>query len=468
MALPLSPALPPLRPGLIDPSRQAEYSILLGKSLSTKNAPEVNQLLNVRYNWKSKQIPQRQVITDDHLSPGSYKLVVREETSEPYKYDGTADPRATKPDLACLALVFDKDKSAFVLESISKSLNFNLTYATTKPNIEQLPQLDTVSNSTNNIPQAEDYEERQNGEEDAADPQNPYDYRHFLAEAKKNAEAENATPKLFATRMPSPIPGASGTLATTKSAPSLQSPFMGPSKRRKVESNPTSRGLPKTSSSVASNATQAKFRTGSKTSKGRAKYKSTEKVVSSDEEEQKPLASHARTKHTRDGSSSQTYMPSPNIIVDEASDLTIDMGSPPPAARYKHKINPHAFSSNSRPQSRVNTASVSPQDENFNGDTNRDVEGDIDMDDGDNDDIEDLALPSPRATRAPSNVLSRITHDSNAEDDDEDDDGLAAELEAVFEQEDDRDNDTVRLGISAGHGQEHIQNEEESEVSEEE
>ena len=466
MAVQHSPALPPLRPGLVDPSRQAEYPILLGDSLSTKNALDSKQLLNVRYNWKSKQIPQRQIITDNHSSCGSYKLVVREDTSEPYKYNGTADPRTTHIDSACLALVFDKDKSAFVLESISKSLNFNLTYATTKPNIEQLPQLDTANNSTDNGPPMGEHDERRDSDEDAADPQNPYDYRHFLVEARKNAEAEASTPKVFATGMASPSLGASRMLTTNKSATSLQSPLTGPSKRRKVESKPVSRGLPKTNNSTASNAPQARSRAGTKMSKAR---KTTEKVVSSDEDRQKPDAIPANTRRNQEGSVSRTYMPSPHIIVDEASDLTIDMGSPPPAAKYKHRINPNAFSSNSRPHSRANTVSVSPQGEDVREDSERDVEGDIEMDDGDDndDDIEDLALPSPRATRAPSITVNRITHDSVAEDDDEDD-GLAAELEAVFEQEDDGDNGAVGLVISADQGQELNLHEEESEVSEEE
>jgi RNA polymerase II transcription elongation factor len=466
MAVQHSPALPPLRPGLIDPSRQAEYPIILGNSLSAKNAVDSNKLLNVRYNWKSKQIPQRQVITDNHPSSGSHKLVVREDTSEPYKYNGTADPRTTQTDSACLALVFDKDKSTFVLESISKSLNFNLTYATTKPNIEQLPQLDTINSTHSNSP-TEEHDERRDSDEDAADPQNPYDYRHFLAEARKNAEAEHSTPKVFATGMPSPTPGASRILATSKSATSLQSPFMAPSKRRKVETKPVARGPPKTSNPITSNVPHAKPRSGTKMSKGKVGYKTAEKVVSSDEERQKSAAAPAKPKHNRDGS--KKYMPSPNIIVDEASDLTIDMGSPPPAAKYKHRINPDAFSSNSRPHSRANTASVSPQGEDSREDSERDVEGDIEMDDGDedDDDIEDLALPSPRATRALSNNMNRISHDSAADDDDEDD-GLAAELEAVFEQEDDGDNGTVGLGISAGQEQGQVIHEEESEVSEEE
>jgi RNA polymerase II transcription elongation factor len=469
MAVQHSPALPPMRPGLIDPSRQAEYSIHLGKSLSANRSVAAKQMLNVRYNWKSKQIPQRQVITENRASSDSYRLVVREGTSEPYKYSGTVDPKTTDPDSTYLALVYDKEKSAFTLESISSSLNFNLTSATTKPNIEQLHQLETLENITENASQPQDNDELGDSDEDAADTENPYDYRNFLSEATKDAEAENATPKPSIIAMPSPKPGASKILTANKSATPLQSPFMGPSKRRKVESKITSRGVPKTGQPGASSAQKAKSRTNVVALKGKPGYKSAEKIMLSDEEDKKAQATRSKQARSRDALKSQTQAASPQIIVDEASDLTIYLGSPPQKARQKHRINPNAFAGHSGAQSRANTASVSPQGRNAGKESEGDAEADVEMDDddGDNSDIEDLALPSPRETRTASSTTNKTTIDRAVEDDDEDD-GLAAELEAVFDQEDDGDSGTVGLGISGGHRQETVQNDDESEVSEEE
>ncbi len=469
MAVQHSPALPPMRSGLIDPSRQAEYPILLGKSFS-ENRENTAQLLNVRYNWKSKQIPQRQVITENQTSSESYRLVVREGTSEPYRYNGTADPRTADADLADLALVFDKEKSAFVLESVSKSLNFNLTSATTKPNIEQLQQLETVHDVTRDASNHQDQEELGDSDQDGADAENPYDYRHFLVEARKEAEVGNATPKPVTPNMPSPTAGASRRLASSNAATSLQSPFMGPSmsKRRKVEPKVTARGVKNTSLSISSNAPKSKSRTTTTAPKGRAGPKSAVKADSTDEEKGQAQTTRGKQVPSRVASAAQKHTQSPQIIVDEASDLTIDMGSPPAKAKQKHRINVDAFASHSASQSRANTVSVSPQSRDSRANSEGDDEGDANLDDGDeDDDIEDLALPSPRETRITSNSMSRVTQD-RADDEDEDDDGLAAELEAVFDQEDDVDHEAVGLGISGNQHQPSMPNDEESEVSEEE
>ena len=469
MAVQHSPALTPMRSGLIDLSRQAEYPILLGKSFSEKRG-NAAQLLNVRYNWKSKRIPQRQVITENQTSSDSYKLVVREGTSEPYKYNGTADPKTTDPDLADLALVFDKEKSAFMLESISKSLNFNLTSATTKPNIEQLPQLETINDITRDASNHQDQEELGESDEDRADAENPYDYRHFLVDARKEAEVGSATPKPVTPNMPSPAPGTSRRIASSKAATSLQSPFMGPSmsKRRKVEPKPTARGVSNTSHPASSNAAKSKSRTTATAPRGRAGPKSAEKVDSTDEEKDQAQTGRGKQAPSRVPSTAQNHTQSPQIIVDEASDLTIDMGSPPVKAKQKHRINVDAFASHSASQSRANTASASPQSRDSRANSEGDAEDDANLDDGDeDDDIEDLALPSPRETRVASNSMSRVTQD-RAEEEDEDDDGLAAELEAVFDQEDDVEHETVGLGISGNQHQSQMLSEEESEVSEEE
>jgi len=466
-----------MRPGLIDPSRQAEYPIFLGKSLSASWHNPDHQLLNIRYNWKSKQIPQRQLITENRASSASYRLAVREGASEPYTYNGTVNPKTIDPTTSDLALIFDKEKSAFVLESICKSLNFNLTSATTKPNIEQLPQLETVKSSAKNAPTRQDEQDIHDSDEDAADAGNPYDYRHFLAEARKDTIAGNTTPKPVTTGLASPTPGASRVLVASKSTTSLQSPFMGPSttKRRKVEPKTTTRDVKKTNHPVSSIATKAKSRTNTIGSKGRMGHKSMEKLTTSDDDKEETQSTRGKEGHPRHTASVQKYARSPQIIVDEASDLTIDMGSPPLKSKVKHRINPDAFASFGI-HSRTNSASVSPQSNNPRDDSEGDAEGDVDMDDDndneneddddDDDDVEDLALPSPRETRAASNVMRKVTQDHAADEEDEEDDGLVAELDAVFDQEDDGDNGTIGLGIS-GNGNNGVQDEE-SEVSEEE
>jgi RNA polymerase II transcription elongation factor len=465
MAVQNPPALSAMRPGLIDPSRQAEYPILLGKSLSEKTTLGVNDLLNVRYNWKSKQIPQRQIVTNSHVAPCSYRLVVREDAHEPYKYDGSIDPQTSDPDMTQLALIFDKKNSVFVMESICGALNLNLTSATTKPNIDQLPKLQTANSTFDKSAQDDEEGVADDGEESGAEEGNHYDYRHFLAEARMGAEAGNGTAKTSAISAASPTLPKSKIVAAAKPATPVQSPFLSAAKRRKVEPKPLSHGVSKESKSPASNLAKARSRAGAATSKQSVDSKSAQKFTTSGEKKKGP-AYPTKQQPSRDNKTPQQYALSPQIIVDEASDLTIDMGSPPPAAKPRHKINLEAFSGHSRAQSRAGTASLSPQSGDTPGKQNNQNDKEVDMkdtEDEDDDDVEDLALPSPRETRAPFATANRITQDSAADDDDDDDDdGLAAELEAVFEREDDTENVAVGLGISGG------QADDESEVSEEE
>jgi hypothetical protein len=493
MAVQNPSASPAMRPGLIDPSRQAEYPITLGKSFSEKEARAVGveQMLNVRCNWRSKKIAQKQILTKSQRSTDPYRLVVREDAQEPYKYDGAIEPQTEGPRSSHLALVFDKEKSAFVLESISASLNFNLTYAATKSNIDELPRLQTTSGATNKSVQTddprddEDEDEEPDSEDSGAKVGDPYDYRHFLAEARADAAAGNSTPKTSGLGAVSPTLAKSRIVTTALPASPLQSPFTAGSKRRKVDQKSASEELSKGSATGPSNGSKPKAWVGATNSK--AKSRPVQSTSTSDKAKGKrqPRATNDKSSHRPGTASPQTYGASPQIIVDEASDLTIDMGSPPPAVKTRHKINLDAFSSHSRAQSRAESTSVSPpgraspaprsHDQEWRAGAGKERENSADDDDDDlnDNDIEDLALPSPRATRASNATANRITkydsplngvnHQNGVHaDDDDDDDGLAAELEAVFEREDEAANGAVGLGILAD------QADDESEVSEEE
>ena len=445
MAANSSPAVAPMRPGLIDPSKQAEYPLSLGEGFSS-NRP----LLNVRYNWKSKQIAQRQMISQNSSSRGGYKLAVREGKTEPYKYNGTIDPKATT-DIKSVALVYDKETNAFTLEPISTSLNFNLTSADTKPNIDQIDQLQTTGSANDDSSQAESQNDSPGSDGELADPDNPYDYRHFLAEASQNAEAGVKTPRPGTPGGASPTPGSAKLLTAAKTLTPLQSPFMGPSTRRKPATKAAPR--PIRAADQRSKVVKSKAKPTGLAKKEKPVPKSAERAESSDEGE-RPLIRGSTRKENPSESKRSGYMPSPSIIVDDDSGLTIDMGSPPPTNKRKHKINTAAFSGTSRARS-----PVSPR----MGD--RDSDGDVRI--GDDGDVEDLALPSPRAERTSTSRIDRITQGDGVEDDadnDDDDDGLAAELEAVFGQDDDGDlvdgQDTRENGA--------VFEDEESEVSEEE
>lgn len=381
-----SPALAPMRPGLVDPTKQAEFPVLPGRDLESS-------LMNVRYNWKSKQIAQKQVV--NRSSRGTYRLVVRDGSTDTASYEGVVDPRTADSSSVALALMFDKEQNAFTLEPISSSLNFNLTSSTTKSDVDQLPRLETTDSAKSSVKQNDDSD----GDEDA-DPDNPYDYRHFLKQAQKNAEVGGTTPRPATPGLGSPTPGSSKLLSAGKALTPLQSPFMGPSSvgsstRRKPAPKPSQRAKTKEPQGVTRAPRQA-------VKKSKQPPKSAEVVESSDEAE--PVQ--------RDSTQAKrNYTHSPNIIIDEASDLMIDMGSSPPRERKKHKIDPNAFSGDRSFKSFArDTRSLSPYEREPRTD----------------DDVDDLALPSPQAERVESSEGDRIAVV-------EEDDGLAAELEAAFD-----------------------------------
>ena len=91
-----------------------------------------------------------------------------------YKYTGSHQPSET------YALIFDPETKSFVLDKVSTEFTFNLrstpTNKSAKALASQYPQLET---SAPDASSSED-EMLDRGEEEAADPDNPYDYRHFL------------------------------------------------------------------------------------------------------------------------------------------------------------------------------------------------------------------------------------------------------------------------------------------------
>ena len=130
---------------MVDPTKQAEYPIVLGERLARNT--ESGRLINVNYNDKSKTATpqQRSTITRSSRSRDLYDLSVTDKPPSAdhtltYSYQGSEDPTGERN----LVLVFDPDRKVFVLEPVSSKLNFNLRSApgkTEKQVLEQYEQL---------------------------------------------------------------------------------------------------------------------------------------------------------------------------------------------------------------------------------------------------------------------------------------------------------------------------------------
>ncbi|KAG5296786.1 EAF superfamily domain-containing protein [Histoplasma ohiense] len=196
-----------LNGGLIDPTKQAEYPILLGSKLAGKGQYSTDKFIGITYNHKTKSSSrhQRATITATGSTQHQYKLTLQDKSHSAehknlvYTYHGSVDPTSlvSESETSNLVLVFDPEQKAFVLEPVSTRLNFNLRSApgkSTQQVIEQYPQLNVLSGEDQIS--CDDQLQERNGEDDAegaADESNPYDFRHFLPKPKAEIEGPDVT-----------------------------------------------------------------------------------------------------------------------------------------------------------------------------------------------------------------------------------------------------------------------------------
>ncbi|KAI1616774.1 hypothetical protein EDD36DRAFT_145721 [Exophiala viscosa] len=509
-----SPAIQPVRPsGSIDLRRPGEYPIVLGDSLKDENSKAY--LLNVRYNWQPQSgfKSGQGKLTE---SGGRYQLAVQDDNDGgDYNYTGSLNASKSGKDgekSTALALVFDKSRSVFVLEALSATLDMNLESGPgqSSKDARELPPLPTsVQASQNPIYKGISSSKSRSADDETPDASNPYDFRHFLAEARDNMEKStqqpgNRTPNPGGNLTPmssisTPIPGSSRFKATT---PQFRpNPAATKTSQQKGRRGPDTKGArpsaaPKTSNKrepiKSSNKPLSKARVSDSDEDdeqatidvSRAVSKSTTANTlkpTATRPNQAPGRGHARNRSANMGSS-------PHIIInDDDGGLEIDMGSPPPEDRARrNRVDPEMFrshtgtpvaglSSNTRPMSR-------PADENRERTRDKDVSmkdiegGTSASEDGD---VEEFELGSPRdkSLGVPhSGDVTMAEDDEETQpqkapvvannDDIDDEDLLAAELEAALEAEDDEaatHGNNVGLGIGM-----HTVQDDESEVSEEE
>lgn len=421
----VSSAPTPAPAGLIDPTKQGEYPILLGDKLRGKEPAQNDRFVSIKYNHKAKAAPPRQksTITPSSASQDLFKLTIQDGSpgtdNATSTYRGSVDPASllSDGDLNHLVLVFDPKRKAFILEPVSAQLHFNLRSAPGKTNkqvAEQYPQLDLLP---------EDDHASSEDELGAPDDDNPYDYRHFLPKSKPDAENPTINISTSSTPDPHSIPK-----KTTPPTAAAAKPKPKSAPKPKTQTNPLREQKRPPKPAASSNPSTVKPKP-SKPAPPPAPKEVAEESLPSDEEENVPEQDDSHDKPEDAGAS-------PNIIVD--GDLIIDLGSPPPS-RPAFNINPRHFSSN-------NTSA-----------------NEADDDDDDDDDIDELEPPLPAGALSNNNE-SHNTADTMEE---EDDDELAAEMEAAFEQSA-REEEARNQQMQQFQQQPQYESSDESEVSEEE
>ena len=433
----LTPSLPP--GGLIDPTKQAEYPVVLGDQLIANGHSTQNCLINVQYNYKTKSATSQQqsVIRRSSSRDDCYHLTIRDEAPTPehnplvYTYEGSLDPEqqylvtdeAASQEGRSLVLVFDPERKVFVLEPVETQLNFNLRSApakNTKQVLEQYEQLRTLlddDHGNNHYLNGSSGQRQIHGGDNASenggtpDQNNPYDFRHFLPKPYGKPPASGAS---------SPGPSYSmGKTATTTSAPAPTSAAAAASTKNS--------GSAADKDSVPSRSKSSRTKmlsTQQQQARSRTKKKSSESSAKNNTGADAPLA---RSDRRRSSPHARPSHPSPesNVIVD--GNLIIDMGSPRPS-RPAFKVNPAHFSSS-------NTPSNNMADDGGGGSE---------------EEMEDLRLPPPARHLQGSTPMDE---DLNQEDEGKEgeEDPLAAEMEVALEE-----------------ARSHQDSDDESEVSEEE
>ena len=474
-----SPALHASRPlGSFDLNKPGEYPIVLGRSL--KGTP--GSLTNIRYNWQPKSGLQG-LSSKLTTEQGGYHLTADAEVlgAPTFLYEGhnRADQASSDP----LVLVFNEQRSAFMLERVSNAIDFNLVSGSsqTADEVRKHPQL-----PRNRKPATDGASKSL--DDNAPDASNPYDFRNFLAEAKDNADkaaVHGSSTPLPGSRTPmsgfaSPVPGATRFSASTPQArpstPVVKKAKMAESTKRSRNDSPLKTNKPQhaSSSKLASSRRQVQPLSQERISDSSDDEMSDTITVKA---KHPPATSHPKS-HTHARNVSDTsFGKSPHIVVNDG-DLEIDMGSPPAAnrGRKRERLDPEAF------RSHTGTPNVgrSPMPLSRNEDVRM-----KDVDSEEDEDVDELELGSPRTSRMSmtggSTSASVLEPESTSAgyrdvervptplgqtmDEEEDDDLLAQELEAAMEEEDNDQSEGYGLGIS-GTGQR--AQEDESDVSEEE
>ncbi|KAJ6143501.1 hypothetical protein N7471_002954 [Penicillium samsonianum] len=386
----------PTLSAMIDPTKQAEYPIVLGERLARNS--NTSRLINVNYNHKSKSATSQQRSTITHSrSADLYDLAVTDKAPNAdqtltYSYKGSEDPSAERS----LVLIFDPERKVFVLEPVSTTLNFNLRSAPGKTEKQVREQYEQLQIKEEDEP-ATSGEDRHGGstseDEGPADDSNPYDFRHFLPKNRRDDKppSGHSTPELATSRASTPL------MPAAKPAPR-------PAPRPTTQTNPLRQKKPPAKAPA----------------KVHPPAKPREPVSYPDPPEHEDSRSSPSDAGT--GSQQAGQSPGSNIIVD--GDLIIDMGSPPP----RPLVDRTYFSANNTPAD----------------------------DDGD-EDIGEFSLPSPVGN----------TDTATQEDEVEDDDALAAEMEAAFEQSA-REEEAQRHHYTQPTTRQYVPSDDESEVSEEE
>lgn len=454
---------------MINLFQQGEHKIVLGDSLRDDNE-QTHSHISIKYNWTPNS--GFDTASGTIAAQDSDISIIQKDGTNDFGYSGW---RSEHPDREQLALFWDTEKSAFVLEKVQASYEVNIESGTniTSDTIKRHARLEK--------PAHEQAGDNANAPL-KADASNPFDFRHFLEEAKQTA-ASNGSGK-------TPVPGARTPLNGT-SSPSLGAHrFRSP----QLEATQITDGIPSRKTGGSGRRTQKASKPPSRTKpavtakpKASSQALSSEKVIdsdSSDEDNHVQDSSKPPKGHHRNTSNISISVTEHND--DNNNDGLQIVGESPPRSVPKkgYKIDRNAFrstqgtpklgSSSARPGQTSQDTVMHDADDASDAELERILEG------NDNDDVDDMSLDKPpepvrpslkelKAARRRQSIAAKKQRVKEPtpppalkQSDSIDEDEIARELEDALEEEFKNNDAGDGLGISQQAG------DDESDISEEE
>ncbi|KAI9815590.1 MAG: hypothetical protein M1832_005451 [Thelocarpon impressellum] len=391
--------------GYVDLEKEAEYNVILGPSLQANDSDTDERKpsqLSVRYNHKPAQgdTPWVTKIKPSKADADSYELTLKdpENAKKTYTYNGR------RSEDQYITLEYDPATKSFILDQLDAEIDFNLTSTPRQKDAAQLaddfPQLGggVPLATPDEVPEtieAEIEEElfREDGES-APNPDNPYDFRHWMSGGKYAdrsdsdsgvEEAERQLAEQRETELQKAAP-------TIRAAPRKENAKPRPKPRAKAKLPAKPQPKPK--------------------AKAKAKAKSKAKVFKSAE----------RTQDSADDESS----------ADGGLTIEMDPDTKPKRGGLGARLEPGSGAPISL---RSAASSVSPVSMRRHSSSASDEDADGDVDD-------DVQLPLP-AMHRPTQEIDIPSVRIQAEEDDQDD-GLEAELAQAMGSEDVRMSEAPR------------------------
>ncbi|KAF2020134.1 hypothetical protein BU24DRAFT_133886 [Aaosphaeria arxii CBS 175.79] len=178
----------------LNPREKAHFSLHLSDSI-TEGDVSLGSFSSVKYNHKPRQTTASRVSTIKPTGPDRYTLTLqdKEEDQRATKTTFTGQKQAPK---RSYVLLFDSTSQRATLEPLSSTYTFNLATENGKDKASAYPKIYPKKEKDEPSPPADDDlfsdEGKGDHENDEPDPDNPFDFRHFLSKDSKDKQGNES------------------------------------------------------------------------------------------------------------------------------------------------------------------------------------------------------------------------------------------------------------------------------------